>query len=185
MLQNDSAMTIRSQDQIPTPPTAEGVVSAVRRILSIPDATILSINISEDRIAVDWEHVAGDTLDQPPSMSTASDVLDQMSLDEIEQMPSKAHTGTVFALERLRMSGVVPTHLIVNSVNDLRSVMRLGDMWSPQRGADASTQMWLGLVIVSEGTIRPNTMVFCGSPTGHGPLGECAYGVRLVIAADV
>jgi len=176
-----SASLMLSVEEIDTPPTVEGILSVMKRVLSKP--YVQSIILRTGRpIEISWYKAISDSLRIGEPEDSADVVLARIDLEEFSTSKSPKET-LLEALMALSHRQLFSSHLFVGSVPFFRdwvgipSVLPLNQVDTLD---DQKAYNFIGLNLIEVESLAEDVVVLLGAGAKNATMTEVSFGLKIV-----
>lgn len=166
-----------SNDELPLPGTAEGILSVLRNVLNKP--YVQSIILKQGSpIRVSWYRDLSDRLDIAEPDESPDSVLARVNLEEVTGEGSPKEV-VIDGMLRVSTSGEFPSHLLVGNVETFRDLMGIPSM-VPLPEFDGTDHLnFIGLPLVEVTSLQDDSIVLLSSGLRGASLSEVKSGLKL------
>jgi hypothetical protein len=175
---------VRTTERIELPLNGEAILSKVRSILRRPRVMKIIIDAEGSYIDVDWYHEFGASLDDPRTTSeTVSDFLESyIELDELSTTETEMKAQIVDGMTRISVSGYIPTHIFVGSIDAFTKSLGYGHMFCLPTRSVSDGPEFLGMRVIEGGILEEgNKIVVAGSNTASKSLVDVVFGLVITL----
>jgi len=180
-LEEREASLMLSVEELEMPPTAEGILTTLRRILTKP--YVQSITLRTGRpMEVVWYKAISDSLRIGEPEEAADVVLARIALEEFSTTKSPKET-LLDAMLFLGQKRLYSSHIFVGSIQFFRDWMGIPTVVALERqdGPDGSEYYnFIGLHLVEVDTLEEDSVVLLGAEARGATTTETSFGLRIV-----
>ena len=168
---------IRSTDQLELPQTRQGVVDLVRRVLGKPFVERITIE-SGQPVEVVWTRPMSDSLEIDEPEESPDSVLSRVDLDRYTSSVGPKAT-IADAMIKMSLPGRHATHLFVDDIDRFKDWFGLPQMVElPEFGGTGFPNI-MGLRLVEEPSLPPNSVVLLGSGFLEARMNEITHALLI------
>lgn len=166
-----------SNDELPLPETAEGILKVLRNVLNKP--FVQKITLSQGSpIKVSWYRDITDTLDISEPDEKPESVLSRVEIEELTGEFSGKEL-VVDGMMWVSSRGEYPSHLLVGNIKAFKDCLGIPHMvpLPALEGTDYSN--FMGLPLIEVGSLHRDSMVLLSAKVRGASLSEVKSGLKL------
>lgn len=176
-----SASLMLSVEEVDTPPTVEGILSVLKRVLSKP--YVQSVILRTGRpIEISWYKAISDSLRIGEPEDTPDVVLSRIELEEFSTTKSPKET-LLEGLMAMSHRQLFSSHLFVGSVSFFRDWMGIPSVIPLSRLDsldDQKAYSFIGLTLIEVDTLAEDVVVLLGGGAKNATTTEISFGLKIV-----
>ena len=166
-----------TNDELPMPSTAEGILSVLRTVLNKP--YVQSVVLSQGSpIKVSWYRDLSDSLHIREPEESVDSVLSRIDLKEIsgDLEPKEL---IIDGMLKVSLSGEFPSHLLVGNIDTFRDFLGIPSLvdFPPFEGTDYLN--FIGMPLIEVPGIHKDTIVLLSASVRDAALSEVKSGYKL------
>ncbi len=170
---------IRQKDTLPLPSSVDGVLNVLRKVLAKP--FVQSVLISETAILVDWLRSPEDGLFTEVKERSLIDVFNDMELTELDTRETSARGQLMEAEILLGLRGMVASHILCNTLDNLKNWLELGPYATIPRDPVNNVAVFGGFFIVETDQVPEHSLVVAGGKIRDMEIDNLLVGLRISI----
>lgn len=166
-----------SNDELPLPETAEGILSVVRGVLNKP--FVQKITLSQGSpIQVSWYRDISDRLDVQEPEESPESVLSRVELEEI----TGDFNGKELVVDGMMLvssKGEYPSHLLVGNIKSFKDCLGIPQLVPIPTLDGTSYKNFMGIPLIEVPSLHKDSIVLLSANVRNASLSETKSGLKL------